>query len=84
MYQPVVAVDTSKITGFEALVRWPHPERGLVPPNDFIVAEETGLVVALDRWVLKAVYSAHTLERVATRLRSLDDERQPLESAVLS
>ena len=54
MYQPVVAVDTSKITGFEALVRWPHPERGLVPPNDFIpVAEETGLVVALDRWVLQ-------------------------------
>ena len=44
-YQPLIDLSTGRITGFEALVRWPHPERGMVSPGDFIpVAEETGLV----------------------------------------
>jgi diguanylate cyclase len=53
-YQPVMHSDTGSVAGFEALVRWQHPERGLVSPGDFIpLAEETGLVIDLDRWVLK-------------------------------
>jgi diguanylate cyclase (GGDEF)-like protein/PAS domain S-box-containing protein len=52
-YQPIVAIDTGQIVGAEALVRWQHPTRGLVPPTDFIgLAEDTGLIVGLGRWVL--------------------------------
>ena len=51
-YQPIVSLENGKVAGFEALVRWLHPERGLVLPGDFIgLAEETGLIVPIDRWV---------------------------------
>lgn len=52
-YQPVVELPRGEIIGIEALVRWMHPRRGLIQPNDFIpLAEETGLIVDIDRWVL--------------------------------
>jgi diguanylate cyclase (GGDEF)-like protein len=53
-YQPLIDLATGRITGFEALVRWPHPERGMISPGDFIpVAEETGLINAVGGLMLR-------------------------------
>ncbi|MEH1967776.1 EAL domain-containing protein [Nostoc sp.] len=61
-YQPIVSLTTGKIIGFEALLRWYHPERGLISPQDFIpLAEETGMIVSIGQWVLyEACYQMHT------------------------
>jgi diguanylate cyclase (GGDEF)-like protein/PAS domain S-box-containing protein len=54
MYMPIVSLGEGRISGFEALVRWKHPERGIVPPFEFIgVAEDAGLIIAIDRLVLR-------------------------------
>ena len=53
-YQPIIEIESERITGFEALVRWNHPERGTVSPGEFIpAAEETGLIIPLDRLVIR-------------------------------
>jgi diguanylate cyclase (GGDEF)-like protein len=53
-YQPLVNLETKKVTAFEALMRWQHPERGSVPPSEFIpVAEEMGLIIQLGEWALR-------------------------------
>jgi len=54
-YQPIISLTTGTVSGFEALVRWKHPVRGLILPGEFIpVAEETGLINTIDKWVLRS------------------------------
>ncbi len=73
-YQPIVSLDSGAIIGFEALVRWQEPDRGLLSPADFIgVAEETGLIISIDQWVLS---------EASHRVR--DWQRQYLERADLA
>ncbi len=53
-YQPIISLQTGKITGFEALIRWQHPQKNLVSPGLFIpIAEETGLIISMGEWILK-------------------------------
>ena len=60
-YQPIISLTTGKIIGFEALIRWHHPERGLISPEDFIpLAEETGMIISIGQWVLyEACHQMH-------------------------
>jgi EAL domain-containing protein (putative c-di-GMP-specific phosphodiesterase class I) len=68
-YQPIVSLDGMQIAGFEALIRWNHPTRGLVPPSEFVpVMEESELIQRLGRWVLKSACNA--VKRLNARANS--------------
>jgi diguanylate cyclase (GGDEF)-like protein/PAS domain S-box-containing protein len=55
VYQPQMEIETGRVTGFEALIRWRHPELGLIPPERFIsVAENNGMILAIGEWVLRS------------------------------
>lgn len=76
-YQPIVALVSGRLLGFEALVRWQHPQRGLLSPDQFIrVAEETGVIVAIDRWIL------HRACRQLTRWQRSHPQAQPLKIGI--
>ena len=76
-YQPLITLGTGEVAGHEALVRWQHPARGLVPPLDFIpLAEETGLIMPLGTWVLE------TACREARRLQDRYAQPKPLSMSV--
>jgi EAL domain-containing protein (putative c-di-GMP-specific phosphodiesterase class I) len=76
-YQPTVNIPTGDVVGFEALVRWEHPDRGLVPPAAFIpLAEETGLIMRLTQYVL------HESCMQLAKWNQLDHVRQPLSISV--
>ena len=90
-YQPRVVVDSLQITGVEALVRWQHPELGLVPPVDFIhLAEETGLILPLGQWVLRtACHQNRTWQdqgfapmRIGVNISARELQGQPLAEMV--
>jgi diguanylate cyclase (GGDEF)-like protein len=69
-YQPKVSFSLGRMVGVEALVRWPHPVHGLIPPDDFIpLAERTGLIGPLTRWVLeRAVHQCRDWEQVGLHI----------------
>jgi diguanylate cyclase (GGDEF)-like protein/PAS domain S-box-containing protein len=76
-YQPVLDMETGTIVGVEALLRWEHPERGLLRPAEFIsLAEETGLILPIGKWALQEAC------RQARRWREADPDRPPLTVAV--
>jgi diguanylate cyclase (GGDEF)-like protein len=87
-YQPIASLDNDRITSFEALLRWNHPERGLVSPAEFIpVAEDMGLIIPLGEWVLRtACAEAATWPdniRVAVNISSVQLTNKNLVNAVV-
>jgi diguanylate cyclase (GGDEF)-like protein len=88
-YQPLVNLQTKKVTAFEALMRWQHPERGMISPGAFIpVAEEMGLIVQLGEWALRQA-CAEALDwpdeiRVSVNLSPLQFSKGSLVSTVMS
>ena len=73
-YQPVVCLNTGSVLSVEALLRWRHPERGLIPPSEFIpIAEDSGLITALGSWVIRqACLEMHSLNQTRDRGNALE------------
>jgi EAL domain-containing protein (putative c-di-GMP-specific phosphodiesterase class I) len=75
-YQPIVSLESGRVHGVEALIRWRHAERGVIPPNDFIpIAEDTGLIVPMGRWALR---------EACTQVRALESRVPELAGLQLS
>src|SRR5262249_43047208 len=88
-YQPITDVKSGLVTAFEALVRWNHPIRGLIPPMEFIpLAEETGIIIPIGDWVLaQACKQAVTWPagtRVAVNLSAVQFKNRQLVTTVLA
>lgn len=88
-YQPLISLETSRVSGFEALLRWHHPERGIMSPADFIpVAEETGLIIQLGDWVLRQACTEAAnwpdSVRVAVNISPIQFSRGNVTASVLS
>ncbi len=89
-YQPIIELASGKLVGAEALVRWQHPRRGLLPPSEFLaVAEETGLIVDMDAWGLReacrqlADWRARFPEHAGLTMNVNVDERQMLSPEIV-
>ncbi|TAN52581.1 MAG: PAS domain S-box protein [Rhodospirillales bacterium] len=79
-YQPIIGMENGRISGFEALIRWRHPVKGIVPPGDFIpLAEETGLIIPIGWWVIEE--SSKRMQAWNTALRN---DRQMMMSINIS
>jgi diguanylate cyclase (GGDEF)-like protein len=80
VYQPIMALDTGELSGFEALIRWPHPEWGMMHPGQFIrLAEETGQIIAIGAWVLRrATTDIVRLRRAAAPPRPRRAQGEPV------
>lgn len=75
-YQPIISLDSGRITGFEALVRWKHPQRGMISPAEFIpLAEHTGLIIPLGMWILGE--ACWQLQRWQRRIRTQGNQTSP-------
>ncbi len=87
-FQPLYSLSEEKLVGFEALLRWHHPERGLVPPLEFIpLAEETGLIIPIGEWVVREAcrQAANWPDRlrVAVNISSIQFKSANLQNAIL-
>ena len=72
-YQPIVTLETGLLAGFESLIRWEHPVRGLVSPIEFIsIAENTGIIIPLGEWILReSCRQLRSWQRVSDRSADL-------------
>ena len=74
-YQPIISLENNRLVGFEALIRWQHPQRGSISPVEFIpIAEDTGLIIAIGEWLLREACQQLQLWRQYTRSTVFKDE----------
>lgn len=90
-YQPQIDLQTGKIVAFEALIRWQHPQLGLIPPDKFIpLTEETGMIISIGEWVLRSAckqllawrQQGHEIRRIAVNLSGRQIQQKDLHQTV--